>query len=273
MKPTRPMILVGCGKMGGALLSGWLKSGACDAGVHIVEPFGVPQFETDPRVSLYKDVAELPQGLDPECIIFAVKPQQMSNVVPAYATFSSSSTAFISIAAGTTIDFFETVLGSNSAIIRCMPNTPSAIGRGITVLCPNKEASEAQAALAVSLLEAVGDAVLVQDEALMDAVTAVSGSGPAYVFLMIEALAQAGVAAGLPEELSAKLALATVSGSGALAQSGDVPPAVLRQNVTSPGGTTFAALQILLEQQSGLGQLMEKAVGAATARSKELASS
>lgn len=271
MKPTRPMILVGCGKMGGALLSGWLKNGACDAGVHIVEPFGAPQFEGDARVSIYDGPEALPETLNPECIVFAVKPQQMGAVVPAYARFVGSDTAFVSIAAGTTIAFFEKTIGAARAIIRCMPNTPSAIGQGITVLCPNKAASEAQAALAVSLLEAVGEAVLVDDEGLMDAVTGVSGSGPAYVFLMIEALAQAGIASGLPEALAQKLALATVSGAGALAQAEDVPPATLRQNVTSPGGTTFAALQVLMREQDGLSALLEKAVAAATARSKELA--
>jgi pyrroline-5-carboxylate reductase len=151
-----------------------------------------------------------------------------------------------------------------------MPNTPAAIGRGITVACPNAKATAAQAELAQSLLEAVGEAVIVRDEALLDPVTALSGSGPAYVFLLIEAMAEAGVAAGLPRDLAARLALVTVAGAGQLALESAEPPAKLRENVTSPGGTTFAALQVLMAEE-GMPGLMRRAIGAATRRSRELA--
>ena len=194
----------------------------------------------------------------------------MRDVVPAYKKFVAPNTLFLSIAAGTNIGFFENMLGSNAAIVRAMPNTPAAIGKGITVLCPNANANDDQAALAKFLLEAVGQAILVDDETLMDAVTAVSGSGPAYVFLLIETLAEAGVKAGLPQNLADQLALQTVAGSGALAAESNDKPAQLRENVTSPGGTTFEALQILMAKD-GLQPLMTKAVAAATRRGKELA--
>lgn len=267
----RPLLLVGCGKMGSALLSGWLGQGVLGAGAVIVEPMGADHLAGDASLSLHKDAAELPGDLDPEVVVFAVKPQQMGDVAPAYRRFVSTGTMFLSIAAGTTIGFFEQALGADAAIVRAMPNTPAAIGQGITVACPNGNASEAQAAQAKRLLEAVGDATLVADEGLLDPVTAVSGSGPAYVFLLIECLAKAGIKAGLPVELAGRLALQTVAGAGALAAASDDLPAQLRENVTSPGGTTFEALQVLMAEDDGLQQLMTRAVAAATRRSRELA--
>ena len=194
----------------------------------------------------------------------------MDDVVPPYSCFAGPDTVFLSIAAGKSIGYLESRLGGGAAIVRSMPNTPAAVGRGIAVLCANQAADQAQAESCRTLLAAVGEAVVVDDESLLDAVTAVSGSGPAYVFLLIECLAEAGIEAGLPAELSRRLALATVAGAGALAAEADEPPETLRQNVTSPGGTTHAALGVLMADD-GLQQLMTRAVAAATQRSLELA--
>jgi pyrroline-5-carboxylate reductase len=266
----RPLLLVGCGKMGSAMLAGWRESGIVAAGVHIVEPMGAGGIALGSGMAAVARAADLPAALDPEVVVFAVKPQQMAEAAPHYRRFAKAGTLFLSIAAGTPIRFFEERLGRDAAVVRAMPNTPAAIGRGITVACPNARATPAQAALAQSLLEAVGEAVIVPDEALLDPVTALSGSGPAYVFLLIETMAEAGVAAGLPRDLAARLALVTVAGAGQLALESGEPPAKLRENVTSPGGTTFAALQVLMAED-GMAGLMKRAIGAATRRSRELA--
>jgi len=266
-KLERPLLLVGCGKMGGAMLAGWLDSDIVSAGVSIVEPQGV---DASGNVEVVADVADLAATLDPEVVVFAVKPQQMANVLPDYRRFTKPGTLFLSIAAGTPIRVFEEHLGSDAAIVRAMPNTPAAIGQGITVICPNANATAAQSALARALLAAIGEVLAVDDEALIDPVTAVSGSGPAYVFLLIETMAEAGVAAGLPRALAERLALATVAGAGQLALRGPESPATLRENVTSPGGTTFAALQVLMADD-GLQALMTRAIAAATERGRELA--
>ena len=267
----RPLLLVGCGKMGSAMLSGWQADGIAAGGIFVVEPQGPAAVgAAGSGVDVVASDGELPGDLDPEVVVFAVKPQQMAEVVPQYRRFARSGTLFVSIAAGTTIGFFEDALGEAAAIVRSMPNTPAAIGRGITVACPNARASEAQAAMAQALLSAIGECHMVEQEALLDPVTAVSGSGPAYVFLLIEAMAEAGVAAGLPRDLAARLALVTVGGAGQLALQSAEAPAQLRENVTSPGGTTFAALQVLMAQD-GMAPLLEKAIAAATARSRELA--
>jgi len=267
---TRPLLLVGCGKMGGAMLSGWLESGIAAAGVTVVEPLGAPDFAGRADIAVVADAAALADDFDPQVVVFAVKPQQMDAVTPHYARFAAPGTVFLSIAAGTTIGYFESRLGGAAAIVRAMPNTPAAIGQGITVLCPNANTSDAQAALCRALMQAVGEAVMVEDEALIDPVTALSGGGPAYVFLLIECLAEAGVQSGLPAELSARLALATVAGSGQLALTSDEPPAQLRKNVTSPGGTTLEALNVLMADD-GLQPLLTRAIAAATNRSRELA--
>ena len=267
---TRPLLLVGCGKMGGAMLAGWRNSGIAAAGVTIVEPAGATDFADAPDVAICASATELPVDLNPEVIVFAVKPQQMDDVAPAYLRFASNDCVFLSIAAGKTIGYFEKHVGAQAGIIRAMPNTPAAIGQGITVLCPNGNVSDAQAALCQQLMKAVGDAVTVSDEGLIDAVTAVSGGGPAYVFLLIECLSAAGIAAGLPKNLAEQLAMATVVGSGQLALASDEPPAQLRENVTSPGGTTLEALKILMAGDS-LQLLITRAIAAATERSRELA--
>ncbi|WP_259780911.1 pyrroline-5-carboxylate reductase [Aestuariispira ectoiniformans] len=268
----RPLVLVGCGKMGGAMLDGWLKSGITKGGVAIIDPHSGDTYAApENNVHAYHQASDLPSDLNPQVVILAVKPQMMDAAIADYKRFAGPDCVFISIAAGKTIDYFEKHLGDSAAIVRAMPNTPAAIGQGITVCCPNSKVSDDQLTLSLTLLKAVGEAESVTDEGLIDAVTAVSGGGPAYVFLMTECLAQAGVDAGLPAELSAKLALHTVAGAGQLAISSDEPPAQLRKNVTSPGGTTLEALNVLMRDQDGLQRLMTEAIAAATARSKELA--
>ncbi|MBI3451945.1 MAG: pyrroline-5-carboxylate reductase [Rhodospirillales bacterium] len=265
------LLLVGCGKMGGALLAGWLTGANPPPAVAIVEPAaaGVAAFRGRPGISIHADAAALPAGLAPAAVIFAVKPQGMETVVPAYRRFAAAS-VFLSIAAGRTIGFFESHLGARAAIIRAMPNTPAAIGRGITVACPNAQVGAAQRALCTRLLTAAGEIAWIADEALLDPVTAVSGTGPAYVFLLVECLAEAGEKAGLPAELAMRLARATVAGAGELLHRSTEPAATLRQNVTSPKGTTAAALDVLMAED-GLERLMTRAVAAATKRARDLA--
>jgi len=268
---TRPLLLVGCGKMGGAMLDGWLTSGIAAAGVHIVDPTGAEAFQDRDGVTIHDAADSLPADLDPEVVVLAVKPQQMGEVLAPLARFAGPDTLFVSVAAGKTIGFFQETLGADAAIVRAMPNTPAAIGRGVTVCCPNAMCSDGQKALAERLLKAVGEAETVEDEALIDAVTALSGGGPAYTFLLIECMAKAGIEAGLPQALAAKLALHTVAGAGELALRSGEDPAQLRRNVTSPKGTTEQALNVLMREQDGLGPLMNEAIAAATRRSKELA--
>lgn len=264
------VLLVGCGKMGRALLDGWLDQGLPADAVRVVEPSAALRDAVSARgVLAVADAASLPHPLRPDVTVLAVKPQAMEAVVPDYRRFATG-TVFLSIAAGKPIAWFQQRLGPDAAIVRAMPNTPAAVRRGMTVLCANPAAGEARRAVCAGLMAAVGDVAWIDDETLMDAVTAVSGSGPAYVFLLAEYLASAGVAAGLPEALAARLARATVAGSGELLHHADESPATLRQNVTSPGGTTAAALSVLMADD-GLAPLLARAIAAATARSRELA--
>ena len=265
------LLLVGCGKMGGAMLRGWLQRGVQPRDVTVIEPnmASVADLATA-GIRLLADAAELQADLKPVVVVLAVKPQMMDGALPACRRFVGANTVFLSIAAGRTIAYFERDLGAQSAIVRSMPNTPAAVGRGITVACPNRHVTAAQRELCEQLLAAVGEVAWVEDEGLLDAVTAVSGGGPAYVFLLIECLAEAGAAAGLPPDLAMRLARVTVSGAGELARLSSEPAAVLRQNVTSPGGTTLEALKILMTAD-GLQPLMTKAIAAATRRSRELA--
>ena len=267
-----PLLLVGCGKMGGALLEGWIARGVAPAAITVVEPAAPLAEAAHARhgVTVLAGADAVDTALAPRVVVFAVKPQAMDDVAPAYRRFVAPETVFLSIAAGKTIGYFERRLGAPAAIVRAMPNTPAAVGHGIAVLCANANVDGDQRAACQALLAAVGEAVWVDDEALMDAVTAVSGSGPAYVFLLIECLARAGVDAGLPADLAARLACATVHGAGVLAQLSGEPPATLRKNVTSPGGTTEAALEVLMSE-NGLAPLLGRAVAAATKRSRELA--
>jgi pyrroline-5-carboxylate reductase len=265
-----PLVLAGAGKMGSALLSGLLKRGLDPALVFVQEP--TPSDEAKAELQRFGLVAlaslkNLPSP--PAVILAAVKPQVMDAVFPSLAALAGPDTLVISIAAGRTIASFARDLPASTAIVRCMPNTPAAIGRGMTVCVANAHVSDGQRTLADTLLSAVGEVAWVDDEALLDPVTAVSGSGPAYVFLLTECLAEAGRAAGLDETLAKRLARATVTGSAELMAQSDLPAATLRENVTSPGGTTAAALSVLMAED-GLGPLLEKAVAAASARGRAL---
>jgi pyrroline-5-carboxylate reductase len=264
------LVLVGCGQMGSAMLRGWLTSGAA-AQFNAVEPAGLPAaFTGNASISFHRTLEEVAAEPAPDAVVFAVKPQIVGDVLPGYRRWAQPQTLFLSIVAGTTIAGLARHLG-DAAIVRVMPNTPAAIGRAISVACANPRVSPEQKRLAEALLTAIGESVWVGDEALMDAVTAVSGSGPAYVFLLIETLAAAGEKAGLPADLALRLARDTVAGSGELARQSSEGPGKLRENVTSPGGTTRAALDVLMAPD-GMPKLLERAVAAATARSRELAS-
>lgn len=266
-----PLVLAGAGKMGGAMLSGWLARGLKPSQVVVVDP--APPAEVTALLQKHgirRDDAVPVLDKAPAVLLMAVKPQVMDDVFGRLAGIAGPKTVVISIAAGRTLASFEKHLKPGAAVIRTMPNTPAAIGRGITVCKANSHADQRQRALCEALLSAVGEVGWVEDEGLIDAVTAVSGSGPAYVFLLAECMAQAGIEAGLDPELSMRLARATVSGSGELLAQSDLAPSVLRQNVTSPGGTTAAALGVLMGPD-GLQSLMTKAVLAAARRGRELA--
>ena len=269
MKSMGPLLLVGGGKMGIALLRGWLARGLAPEDVFVVEPNRQAEIHGLAGVNTVGDVDVLP-GVRPAVVVLAVKPQIMDGALPAYQRFVDPATVFLSIAAGKTIAGLTSFLGDDVALVRAMPNTPAAVGRGITVLCANRLVSAVQREVCGQLLAAVGEIAWLDDEAQMDAVTGVSGSGPAYVFLLVEALAAAGRAEGLPEGLAMRLARATVAGSGALLHEVDEDAAQLRKNVTSPAGTTAAALDVLMGED-GLMPLLERAVAAAAARSRVLA--
>lgn len=265
-----PALLVGAGKMGGALLDGWLARGLDPKTVFVIDP-GLTEPAaarlTGLGVRLNPQAGDLE---DPAAILIATKPQMAEGALPVAARFAGLSTVSVSIMAGTTLATLAAGLGEGAAIVRAMPNTPAAVGRGITGAFASAGVDEAKRARAEQLLRAVGDVVWVEDEALIDAVTGVSGSGPAYVFLLVEAMAKAGVAAGLPADVAEKLARRTVEGAGELLRQSSEPPEILRKNVTSPGGTTAAALEVLMGE-AGVEPLMEKAVAAAVRRAKELA--
>jgi pyrroline-5-carboxylate reductase len=261
------IVLAGAGKMGGAMLSGWLAQGLDAKNVAVIEPH--PSDEIKSLVT--KGVRLNPSPKDTgtaATLVVALKPQMFREAEAMLKSFAGSTTLVVSIMAGTTIASITEVCGGS--VVRAMPNTPAAIGRGITVAVAADNVSAAQRAVADALLRATGSVEWIGDEHLMDAVTAVSGSGPAYIFLLAEELARAGVEAGLPVELATKLARETVAGSGELLHRSEAASATLRQNVTSPGGTTAAALEVLMGPD-GMQSLLTRAVAAATRRSKELA--
>ena len=272
LKIDGTLLLAGAGNMGSAMLAGWLEQGLSPGQIIVQDPSPPPAAKAllaKHGIAAQPTVGTLPAP--PAVIVAAVKPQVMDEVFPPLARLAGKGTVVLSIAAGRTIAGFEKHLANGTAVVRSMPNTPAAIGRGITVGVPNAHVTAAQRATCDALLRAVGEVAWVDDEDLIDAVTAVSGSGPAYVFYLAECLAAAGVAAGLAPELAQKLARCTVAGSGELMHRSELGADVLRQNVTSPGGTTFAALQVLMAEKGGLAPLMREAVAAATARSRELA--
>ena len=258
------LVLLGCGKMGTALLTGWLSAGVPPASVWVIEP--------NPTEWLRGCGVHLNLGVPtaPAVALLAVKPQMMGTALPALQALGNGTTLFISIAAGTTIATFEAALGGRTPIVRTMPNTPAMVGRGITALCGNASVSAADMALARDLMAAVGQVVDLDGEHQIDAVTAVSGSGPAYVFHLIETMAAAGEAEGLPADVAMQLARATVCGAGELAFQSPDPAAQLRINVTSPGGTTAAALGVLMDPDTGFPSLLKRAVKAAADRGREL---
>jgi pyrroline-5-carboxylate reductase len=262
------VVLVGAGKMGSALLEGWVGLGLDPARITVIEPQPVASIEA--LVARGLRINPEPASICPDAILVAVKPQIAPDIMANVAAMISPSTVVVSIMAGRTIAFLADALPRGAAVVRAMPNTPAAIGRGITVAVANSGVSSPQRQLADGLLKATGEVEWIADEALMDAVTAVSGSGPAYVFLLTESLARAGEQAGLPAQLAMRLARATVTGSGELLHRSTLDPAALRQNVTSPGGTTAAALDVLMAPD-GLPHLMERAVAAAARRGGELA--
>ena len=259
-----PVVLAGAGKMGAAMLAGWLARGLDPQSIVIQEP-NLAGDAADLAVRHGIRVSEQLDALAraPAVIIAAVKPQVMDLVFPPLARHAGPDTVILSIAAGRSLASFEKHLKAGAAVVRAMPNTPAAIGRGITGAVGNAHVTAVQKARCEALLSAVGDVVWVEDEALIDAVTAVSGSGPAYVFLLAECLAEAGRRAGLDAETAMRLARATVSGAGELMHRSPLPAATLRQNVTSPGGTTAAALGVLMRETGGLQDLMTEAIAAA----------
>ena len=261
----RGLVLLGCGKMGSAMLEGWLRTGLPPASVWVIDPKPSDWLKQQ-GVNIGGDLPA-----NPAIVIIAVKPQMMGDALPDIKRFGDGDTLVISIAAGTPIATFEEMLGGQTPIIRAMPNTPAAVGRAITALIGNRQASDDHLDLAEALLISIGQTVRLDNEGQMDAVTAVSGSGPAYVFHLIETLAAAGEAEGLPADLAMQLALATVGGAGELAEDVDETPAQLRVNVTSPNGTTQAALEVLMDDEAGFPPLLRRAVAAAAARSRELA--
>lgn len=262
---ARGLVLLGCGKMGSAMLAGWLAGGLPATSVWVLDPF------PSDWVKAQGVHVNVPLPRNPAIALIAVKPQMMGDALPSMQALGNDDTLFVSVAAGTLIAKFEAVLGAQTPIIRAMPNTPAAIGRGITAVIGNAHATPDHMALSEALLQAVGQTVRLDSEAQMDAVTALSGSGPAYVFHLIETMAAAGVAQGLAPELAMQLAKATVGGAGTLAEEAAEDPAQLRVNVTSPNGTTQAALEVLMDPRDGFPALLERAVKAAADRSKELA--
>jgi pyrroline-5-carboxylate reductase len=261
------LVLVGAGKMGQAMLEGWLARGLDPRKLVILEPQPAESVRTLAERGVTLNPAVPPQAA---AIVIAVKPQTAPDAVSRLAAQVGDGTLVLSIMAGRTLAFLRERLPGGAALVRAMPNTPAAVGRGITVACGGPEVTGAQRALATNLLASIGAVEWVEDEGLIDAVTALSGSGPAYVFLLTEAMAKAGVAAGLPQALAEKLARETVAGSGELMHRSAVDPATLRQNVTSPGGTTAAALEVLMGP-NGLERLLSEAIAAATQRSRDLA--
>jgi pyrroline-5-carboxylate reductase len=266
--PSVSIVLVGAGKMGGALLEGWIGLGVDPAGVTVIEPQPSPQIAALAARGLRLNPGASAVGAD--AVVIAVKPQTAPEALAEIGGLVAPGSVVISIMAGRTLDSLADALPAGAAIVRAMPNTPAAIGRGITVAVPNAQVTPAQRDLAHRLLAATGAVEWIGDEGLMDAVTAVSGSGPAYVFLLAESLARAGEKAGLPAGLAANLARATVSGAGELLNRSALDVATLRHNVTSPGGTTAAALDVLMAAD-GLDPVMERAVAAATRRGRDLA--
>ena len=265
-----PIRLVGCGTMGAALARGWLAAGLPASDLQIVEPVAAVRATWTARgaqtAAVIDDVARWPQ---PRALVLAVKPQQMRSVLPHAAALAGPSTLVLSIAAGTRLATLAAAFGGSAPVVRAMPNTPAAVGQGATALYAPGHVGTADRALADALMAAVGLTLWLDDEAQLHAVTALSGGGPAYVFLLVEVLAAAAAKCGLAPDVAMRLTRATVSGAAALLRQSTEPPEVLRKNVTSPGGTTAEALAVLMAGD-GLQPMFDRAVAAAAARSEAL---
>lgn len=271
LKLDGDLVLAGAGNMGGAMLAGWLAGGLDPKRIVVQDPAPPAPIAALLKKHGIAAHATLPtRGAPPAVLLMAVKPQIMDEVFAPLAKAAGPDTVVLSIAAGKTIASFEKHLAKSIAVVRSIPNTPASVGRGITVAAANPHVSAKQKALCDGLLRAIGEVAWVDDEALIDPVTAVSGSGPAYVFYLVECMAEAGVKAGLAPDLAQKLARWTVAGAGELLHRSDQPAEQLRKNVTSPNGTTFAALQVLMSE-TGIQPVMTEAILAATRRSRELA--
>ena len=262
-----PILLVGCGRMGSAMLSGWREKGL--AASIAVDPASAAGGWSGPDLTVVPDASAIPEGFAPAAVVFAVKPQNAADTLPHYQRFAGNP-VFLSIMAGRTIGGMRSLLGDGAAIVRAMPNTPAAVRQGVTVACPGDGVSTPQRVLCERLLEAIGVVAWVEDEALLDPVTAVSGSGPAYVFLLAELMEQAALEQGIPPDLARLLARQTVSGSGALLAASKEDASALRIAVTSPGGTTERALAVLMASDAWPAAL-SRAIADATKRSRELA--
>lgn len=265
----RSLVLVGAGKMGGAMLEGWLRMGVPGAAVAVIDPKPSPELEALCARSGVKLNPQPGTLAEPEVLVLGIKPQMLADAAPGIEPLVGPGTLVLSILAGKTIGNLRDRLPRAGTIARAMPNLPAAVQRGATGIAPEAQVSARQRDLATALLSGIGQVEWVEDERLIDAVTAVSGSGPAYVFLLVECLARAGAEAGLPPDLAGRLARATVAGAGELLHQSELPPGTLRQNVTSPGGTTAAALEVLMAAD-GLQPLLTKAVAAAKRRAGEL---
>ncbi|MGL4321618.1 MAG: pyrroline-5-carboxylate reductase [Paracoccaceae bacterium] len=263
---SQGIVLLGCGKMGGAMLEGWLKQGLVPASAWVQDPFPSDWLQGLAAQGLHLNKA-LPPA--PAVVLIAVKPQMMGEALPALAGYGPGP-LFVTVAAGTKISTYEQVLGNGARVVRAMPNIPAAVGRGVTAIVGNAAATAADMDMAEGLLRAVGQVVRLEGEHQMDAVTAVSGSGPGYVFHLVEALAVAGVAEGLPADLAMVLARATVSGAGEMLLQSKATAAELRESVTSQKGTTAAGLAVLMDPDNGFPALMRAAVKAAADRGREL---
>ena len=264
-----PIVLIGAGNMGGAMLTGWLKSGVPGSSVIVVDPGPSEAMLALIADAGAKHVTAAPEGMQAGVLFLAVKPQLMDAVLPPLKALVGPQTVVVSVAAGKTLAYLASHLGA-AAMVRAMPNTPAMIGRGVTGAFANGDVSEAQHAEVQALLQVSGPVEWVGSEADIDAVTAVSGSGPAYVFYLVECMAEAGRKAGLPADLAMRLARETVSGAGELLNQSPEDASRLRQNVTSPGGTTAAALSVLMAED-GMQPLFDKAIAAARDRARELA--
>jgi pyrroline-5-carboxylate reductase len=265
------LVLIGAGKMGSAMLQGWLEAGVKPSQVVIFDP--VPPPETVDLIARHgishNPAPDSVTGI--EAILVAIKPQMVDDVLPAMAALAKHKPLVVSVVAGKTIAAFQGHFGAGTPVIRTIPNTPAAVGRGITAMAASKEVSAHQMTLATALLTSLGEVVTVDNESLIDACTAISGSGPAYVFYMAECMTAAGIELGLPADIAEQLARATVSGAGELMRATGIPAGTLRENVTSPKGTTYAALQVLMAETDGMKQLMIRATAEAEKRSRELA--